>query len=216
MKKEKTWPFAHQKGIVKPSEETTSLPFLKFKKDYMVLDIGCGEGILLRNLVERFDVEAYGMDVVPFKGERYGFIKADGQNLPFKDNTFDIVYSLGAIEHFHSPQKAVSESSRVLKRDGQVLFTVPNVFSLHTFIDRPIRRVLRLWLIGVEKSFKASELQNSLEQGGFSKIRYKYLFYNPQRGSIPVRIYKRLDNLVSRLFDFWGFFICVSGTKSIV
>lgn len=46
---------------------------------------------------------------------------ADGMELPFRSESFDLVYSLSAFYQFSSPQKALLEFHRVLKVGGRVI-----------------------------------------------------------------------------------------------
>ena len=46
--------------------------------------------------------------------------------MPFKDNTFDLITSLGVIEHFENPFPLLEEMRRVLKPEGILFLQVPN------------------------------------------------------------------------------------------
>jgi ubiquinone/menaquinone biosynthesis C-methylase UbiE len=48
-------------------------------------------------------------------------IQSDAKALPFKDNTFDCVYSFGVLHHFPGIEAALAEIHRVLKPGGQVM-----------------------------------------------------------------------------------------------
>jgi len=54
------------------------------------------------------------------------FIAAQGEGLPFKSNSFDIVYSTSVLEHVLDPSRVIAESLRILKRGGIFQFVVPN------------------------------------------------------------------------------------------
>ena len=51
---------------------------------------------------------------------------ADGDNLPFKDNTLDFVFTSHVLEHFYDPIKALQEWYRVIKIGGYVFMIIPH------------------------------------------------------------------------------------------
>lgn len=54
------------------------------------------------------------------------FVAAQGEDLPFLSNTFDIVYSTSVLEHVKNPAVVIAESIRVLKKGGLLQFIIPN------------------------------------------------------------------------------------------
>ena len=50
----------------------------------------------------------------------------DVRALPFGDDSFDAIYSMGTIEHFDETEQAVAEMARVLKPGGRAIVGVPN------------------------------------------------------------------------------------------
>ena len=93
---------------------------------------------------------------------------ADIRTLPFPPDTFDLLYSMGTIEHFEDSAAAVREFFRVLKPSGVAIVGVPN--KLDPFL-RPL--LVHLWNAfgrypyGREKSFTAGGLKRLLESAGF-------------------------------------------------
>ncbi|WP_312994432.1 class I SAM-dependent methyltransferase [Chryseobacterium flavum] len=57
--------------------------------------------------------------------EKNGILNIDLMNIPFKENTLDIVVSTEVFEHIPDPYKAFREVHRVLKKGGSHIFTVP-------------------------------------------------------------------------------------------
>ncbi|MDC8098324.1 class I SAM-dependent methyltransferase [Chryseobacterium rhizosphaerae] len=57
--------------------------------------------------------------------EQHGILNVDLMNIPFDDNTFDLVVSTEVFEHIPNPYKAFSEVYRILKKGGAHVFTVP-------------------------------------------------------------------------------------------
>jgi ubiquinone/menaquinone biosynthesis C-methylase UbiE len=78
---------------------------------------------------------------IPFK-----IVDLDGGKLPYKSNSFDVVYSKSVIEHMLDPLSFVSESFRVLKPGGLLLVLTPDwEANYRTFFDdfthvRPMSR----------------------------------------------------------------------------
>lgn len=98
----------------------------------IVLDAAAGEGALTYNLKkEHFDV--IPCDICPenFKIEDIWCYKADlNKKIPFNDKTFTYVTSVETIEHLENPWYFLREISRVLKDDGTLILTTPNINSI--------------------------------------------------------------------------------------
>jgi ubiquinone/menaquinone biosynthesis C-methylase UbiE len=58
---------------------------------------------------------------------------ADAERLPFRDHTFDCVYSFGVIHHTDHPERIADEMFRTMKTGGRFLVAVYNRHSLFTF-----------------------------------------------------------------------------------
>jgi len=93
---------------------------------------------------------------------------ADVRALPFRDASFDAIYSMGTIEHFDETEQAVREMARVLKPGGRAIIGVPN---RHDPFLRPLLATLMqatgLYAYGYEKSYSRRALRAMLERAGF-------------------------------------------------
>jgi SAM-dependent methyltransferase len=109
-----------------------------------------------------------------------GFAVADVRTLPFADGSFDLIYSMGTIEHFDEYREATSELFRVLRPGGQAIIGVPN--KLDPFL-RPmmvsLMNRLNLYGYGMEKSFTGGELQALLESSGFQVTDMSGVLFMP-------------------------------------
>jgi SAM-dependent methyltransferase len=105
---------------------------------------------------------------------------ADVRSLPFPSNAFDLIYSMGTIEHFEDYDLAVREFYRVLKPSGVAVVGVPN--KLDPFL-RPL--LVHLWNrfgsypYGMEKSFTARGLRRVLESAGFRPVGRSGILFMP-------------------------------------
>jgi len=96
-----------------------------------VIDLGCGEGILLKLLEEKFkDIKTFGIDILPEVLEIKKFLRAeikigDLRNSGFADNFFDVVFCLDTLEHFENLEEPTREIKRILKNNGLLIVSVP-------------------------------------------------------------------------------------------
>lgn len=99
-----------------------------------ILDVGCGIGGSSLYLAQKFNANATGITLSPVQAsraseravefglqDRTNFQVADALNMPFEDNSFDLVWSLESGEHMPDKQKFLQECYRVLKPGGKLI-----------------------------------------------------------------------------------------------
>ncbi len=99
-----------------------------------ILDVGCGIGGSSLYLAQKFNAKATGITLSPVQASRAAerakelglsaeasFQVADAQNMPFADNSFDLVWSLESGEHMPDKTKFMQECYRVLKPGGKFI-----------------------------------------------------------------------------------------------
>jgi SAM-dependent methyltransferase len=101
-----------------------------------VLEVGCGAGVDLARfarggaLVSGVDLAGSAIDLARSNFEQQGlrgeFQVADGERLPFPDDSFDLVYAHGVVQYTADPDRLVGECRRVLKPGGDAIFQVYN------------------------------------------------------------------------------------------
>ena len=108
-----------------------------------ILDIGCGIGGSTVYLAEKFNATATGITLSPVQAKRAkeraesanlsqgtNFIVADALDMPFPDESYDLVWSLESGEHMPNKQKFLQECHRVLKPGGTIIMA--------TWCHRPV------------------------------------------------------------------------------
>ena len=98
-----------------------------------VLDIPCGAGAFTDRLQKR-RVDVYPADCRNLlQVESKHFVQADmNRKIDYADASFDTVASIDGIEHIERPFDFIRECHRVLKKDGTLVVSTPNVSSLRS------------------------------------------------------------------------------------
>jgi SAM-dependent methyltransferase len=101
------------------------------KNQSTVLDVGCGYGsvgyfIGKQNFLVGLDHSTYRLMQAKERGYNL-LLRGDAYKIPFEDNLFDVVISFELIEHLLDPKKLLSEINRVLKENGAVILSTPNL-----------------------------------------------------------------------------------------
>ena len=109
-----------------------------------VLEVGCSNGRWLRWFHRTYNCEVWGLDKERAGSEGSGdvirFTMGDALNMPYRDNSFDVVFSMGLVEHFSKKVRyqILREQRRVLKEGGHLICQAPllNLFSVNFFYVR--------------------------------------------------------------------------------
>ena len=105
-----------------------------------ILEIGCGTGIIL-NQTSKLAKNAIGVDLSDgmlevAKKKNLTVQKANATNLPFPDNSFDVVYSFKVLAHIPDIQLAIREIIRVTKPGGKLILEFYNPYSLKGLVGK--------------------------------------------------------------------------------
>lgn len=104
-------------------------PTIEKYNNCKLLDIGCGWEAKLLKSIEIYIDYGVGIDFKPpkLKTEKLETIKSVlEKELPFENESFDVVTMLAVLEHLSYPEDILKEIRRVLKKDGRLIITVPS------------------------------------------------------------------------------------------
>ena len=129
--------------------------------DQDVLEVGCGQGFDAAEIVNRCTTYV-GMDL---SSESAGaarrevlnrstgkasitFVNSDAENLPFADEQFSLVYSVGVLHHTSGFDAALTQIHRVLRQDGKLVLMLYRSFNPLWVVLRTVRGGLRIPILG--------------------------------------------------------------------
>ena len=144
-----------------------------------VLDVGCGAGTDLVRfarggaIVTGVDVAASAIALarenVRQQGLEADLREADGEDLPFADESFDLVYAHGVVQYTTNDRALVAECRRVLKTGGTAVFQVYNRVSWLNGLSKLMKVGLEHEDAPVLKKYSAREFRDIL--AGFREVR---------------------------------------------
>lgn len=104
----------------------------KFKKAGKILDVGCGAGYFLA-VAKKNGWQTYGVEVskiaADYAEKKFGIKVFTGELLQanYPDEYFDVVTLWHVLAHLPNPSETLAEINRILKKDGLLVLTVPNI-----------------------------------------------------------------------------------------
>jgi len=124
-----------------------ALSYLKPKRGDLALDVGCGTGLLLKDLV-KLGCLAVGVDISKGMIKRARrrvsrsayLVMADAEALPFKDGVFHEVFITTVLQNLPRPLEGLKEAYRVLRSEGRCFVSVPKKAKVSSKLKGLLRR----------------------------------------------------------------------------
>jgi len=176
------------------------VPFFAQFDDYAgkrVLEVGIGGGVDFSQFV-RHGALATGVDLtqggightvrrlnaLSHRERTYCLAQADAENLPFKDNSFDLVYSWGVMHHTPDTERALAEAFRVLRQGAHLkamIYHIPSWTGWMLWVryallaGRPLLKprgcVYEQLEGGGTKAYTVTEAEHMLDKSGFKIVQ---------------------------------------------
>lgn len=192
--------------------------FIRLDKNTKILQIGCGP----EDVIDYFSTgKLYAIDpLAEFYKKKFNlnykkvtFVQARGEEIPFEDNSFDIVILANVLDHVENPQKVLSEIRRVMKKNA--VFHFENLFYQNSFLVisklwGPIKQLTTGEMFNVHHPymFKLKQLQK-LIRDNFSiiheEIGREILLYNNVKELRKFKLKeKKLTTKIPAFFGLYG------------
>lgn len=179
----------HQRRIAKVLQMIKSeLSVLQNKGNMELLSIGCGNGIIERQIMD-LGIKVWGVDssskaLIEAQKKGIEVSVADvTEGLPYDTNRFDMIFAGEIIEHIIDTQKFLLEVKRVLKPGGTLILTTPNMGRLidriRFLFGKAPKHASPLNILHV-RPFTFDSLKTALEDAGFTvtKIASNVMAYD--------------------------------------
>lgn len=168
-----------------------------------VLEVGCGAGTDLARFA-RGGAHVTGVDLAGSaielartnfaqQGLQGDFREADGEQLPFPENTFDLVYAHGVVQYTPDGERVIGECRRVLKPGGEAVFQVYNRVSWLNALSKLMKVPLEHEDAPVLRKYTVAEFRRMLR--GFSQVRIV-----EERFPVKSRLHKGWKGLLFNTF----------------
>lgn len=157
---------------------------IKIPKKSKVIDVGCGSGRTLLWLRSMGYKNSIGIDhskssiqycINKNNLKKNDVFLMDAFKTKFKNNTFDLVFSEGLIEHFKNFNPVVKEMCRISKR--YVIIVQPNHFSFLKFLSN-FFYIFYKWRGPPEYTYKIEDFEKSFSKHNFYLKKIKSTLFN--------------------------------------
>jgi ubiquinone/menaquinone biosynthesis C-methylase UbiE len=223
------------KILMRPKFYETALSLAPEEKPgFSVLDVGSGQGLLLRKIRANyprsriFGVE-FSKELVTRSNrvQDANCIMADALHIPLPEKSIDVAFCTEVIEHVNDPVKLLNEIRVLLKPKGKLVITVPNrlgYYPAYAFLRKVPANTRRryfqrfvYWLIPdddpalsfqpVDHAYSSNEVLGWMRKTGYEIMNYAgYDFFKNLRAA---RVQELLGRFVSPILAY-SFFIVAS------
>ena len=203
--------FLNRNHIMRKVIQDAAMDFAE-EDAYSILDFGCGTKPyrhLFENAASYTGVD-FQNDQIPRPAKDVD-IYYDGVNLPFDDNSFDLVISFEVLEHIPNLEQILLEISRVIKPGGKFFFTTPFLYPEHEVPFDYQRLTIYRWInlleemgYKVEEYSKEPNDMRSLMQLNLALI---FKFINPKDSHILEIIFSPIITIFNFLAYILGLLV---------
>lgn len=184
--------------------------FLNLNPDDRVLEVGSGLGILAQQVAQQLSTGTVcGLEYCsnqlaqsPKNTPNLSFIQGDAHQLPFENESFDVVYGRYIIEHVRHPIKVLAEMHRVLKNNARLYLQENNTPVMDYYPDCPRfksvwQQFVRLQAMMGGDSLVGKKIYSMAKQAGFQSIELSIApeIHYPESGTLKTWV----DNIIGNI-----------------
>ncbi|MCH7568124.1 MAG: methyltransferase domain-containing protein [Nanoarchaeota archaeon] len=160
----------------------------------VVLDAGCGQGVVSVFLAKRNGCKIEGITIVPFEinkanllakklnvSDKVNYSLMNYNKMKFNNSYFDCIYTTETLSHSIDVQKTLKEFFRVLKKGGRVAFfeyTLAEDKDFSKYEMKILNKITRGTATDRLKDFRHDKFQNILLKAGFTSVKVEDISQN--------------------------------------
>lgn len=217
------------RGYARILTELSRLSGMHSETDLHLLDVGCGTGAFTKRLSGK-NVQVFGLDISHRSAVVAGrvapeccFLAGDAENLPFRNDSLDIVLFSGVLHHLPAMNDALAQGFKVLKPGGCFLAFDPNGLNPAMWLYRSPMSPLatRKGWTENERLLMKDQIVSALNHNGFTQVivrgisgvTYKYI--GAKMAMKILKIYNIFDIVLDSvgLAQKYGSFLISYGRK---
>jgi ubiquinone/menaquinone biosynthesis C-methylase UbiE len=172
----------------------------------MVLDAGCGFGLVADTLATESGLNVVGIDLAHNRldkakelvGSGVSLTEADYHHLPFPNNIFDGVFTMETLVNAKPYEKVLTEFWRVLKPGGRLVlheYSIPPLSTVPRLVRSMAERVIERTAMHSLPRFTHGAFPDLLAEAGFVNIKvedisknvyptWRYLWFDALKGNL--------------------------------
>ena len=150
--------------------------YYKLNKDSNILDVGCAKGFMLHDFKKIIpDIKVKGIDISKYainnciESVKNDLVVADALNLPFDDNSFDLVISITTVHNFklEDCKKAIKEIMRVSKKYSFI--------TVDAYRNENEKRAMHAWNLTAKTILHVDEWKSLFKSIGYQGDYYWFM-----------------------------------------
>lgn len=160
---------------------------LRIKKNQLILDAGCGQGIVSAYLARKYGCNITGITLVPFEVRKakelvrrlgadmkVNYYLMDYSKTKFKDNQFDAIYTMESFVHSPNAKKTLNEFFRILRPGGRLAmfeYTIAEDGEFKDWEKRMLDIVIEKAAMASLRDMRHDSFPKTLKEAGFTHVK---------------------------------------------
>lgn len=196
---------------------------LELKENQIVLDAGCGQGMVSTYLAKKYRPKIFGITLVPFEvekakelGKKLGienntdYRVMDYSETTFSDDYFDAIYTTETLSHSPDIRKTLREFFRILKPGGKIALFEYTIAPDEKFSEWE-KKILDIVINGSAmlglKDFRHNHFTKVVKSIGFENVREQNISEHIRPSFRRLHRLSKLPYKIIKLFHLQKYFI---------